>query len=203
MQQTSKNHHQTNKCETDKNSPNSQKMSRQIWRVILWICVIFAVCYAIYFVSCKFFVSTVEITGNSMKQTIFDGDKVVLNNQDYEPKQGDIVVIAENGTQLDTAIIKRVIAVAGQTVDIDFKTGTVYVDGVALDESEYTKNGSTTKDEGMQFPQMVPDNCVFVLGDNRNVSEDSRNPKVGMVDKHFILGKVTMVIYPLHHMKFF
>ena len=68
------------------------------------------------------------------------------------------------------------IAVAGQTVDIDFKTGTVYVDGVALDESEYTKNGSTTKDEGMQFPQMVPDNCVFVLGDNRNVSEDSRNP---------------------------
>ena len=116
-----------------------------------------------------------------MQQTIFDGDKVVLNNQDYEPKQGDIVVIAENGTQLDTAIIKRVIAVAGQTIDIDFQTGTVYVDGVALDESEYTENGSTTKDEGMQFPQTVPDNCVFVLGDNRNVSEDSRNPKVGMV----------------------
>ena len=67
-----------------------------------------------------------------MQQTIFDGDKVVLNNQDYEPKQGDIVVIAENGTQLDTAIIKRVIAVAGQTIDIDFQTGTVYVDGVAL-----------------------------------------------------------------------
>ena len=72
-----------------------------------------------------------------------------------------------------------------------------------LREKGISLNGSTTKDEGMQFPQTVPDNCVFVLGDNRNVSEDSRNPKVGMVDKHFILGKVTMVIYPLHHIKFF
>lgn len=203
MQQTSKNHHQTNEWETDKTPQNPKKISRRIWRVIIWICIILAVCYAVYFASCKFFISTVEITGHSMQQTIFDGDKVVLNNQDYEPKQGDIVVIAENGTQLDTAIIKRVIAVAGQTVDIDFQTGTVYVDGVVLDESEYTENGSTTKDEGMQFPQTVPDNCVFVLGDNRNVSEDSRNPKVGMVDKHFILGKVKMVIYPLHHIKFF
>ena len=120
MQQISKNHHQTSEWETDKTPQNPKKISRRIWRVIIWICIILAVCYAVYFASCKFFISTVEITGHSMQQTIFDGDKVVLNNENYEPKQGDIVVIAENGTQLDTAIIKRVIAVAGQTVDIDF-----------------------------------------------------------------------------------
>ena len=203
MQQISKNHHQTNEWETDKNQKDPQKISRQIKRIVIWVCIILTVCYAVYFISCKFFISTVEITGNSMQQTIFHGDRVVLSNQNYQPRQGDIVVIAENGTQLDTAIIKRVIAVAGQTVDIDFDTGTVYVDGMALDESAYTENGSTTKNEGMQFPQTVPENCVFVLGDNRDVSEDSRNPKVGMVNQHFILGKVTMVIYPLHHMKFF
>lgn len=203
MQQISKNHHQTNEWKIDKIPKDSKNTSRRIWCIIIWVCIILAVCYAVYFACCKFFISTVEITGHSMQQTIFDGDKVVLNNQNYEPKQGDIVVIAENGTQLDTAIIKRVIAVAGQTVDIDFHTGTVYVDGEVLDESAYTENGSTTKDEGMQFPQTVPENCVFVLGDNRNVSEDSRNPKVGMVDKHFILGRVTMVIYPLHRIKFF
>ncbi len=88
--------------------PRIQKKYQDKFGVfIIWICIILAVCYAVYFVSCKFFISTVEITGHSMQQTIFDGDKVVLNNQDYEPKQGDIVVIAENGTQLDTAIIKR------------------------------------------------------------------------------------------------
>lgn len=199
----SKNSHQTNEWKTDETPPKPKNITKLIWRIIIWGCIILAVCYAIYFVSCKFFIPTVEITGRSMQQTIFDGDKVVLHNQNYEPEQGDIVVIAENGTQLDTAIIKRVIAVEGQTVDVDFATGTVYVDGEALDESAYTENGSTTKNEGMQFPQTVPENCVFVLGDNRNVSEDSRNPKVGMVDKHFILGKATMVIYPLHHIKFF
>ena len=104
---------------------------------------------------------------------------------------------------MDTAIIKRVIAVAGQTVDIDFQTGAVLVDGEVLNESSYTENGSTTKKEGLEFPQTVPENCVFVLGDNRSVSEDSRNPKVGMVNKRFILGKVTMVVYPLRHIKFF
>ncbi|MFQ9792872.1 MAG: signal peptidase I [Acutalibacteraceae bacterium] len=162
LQQTGKNHHQTNEWETDKTPQNPKKISRQIWRVIIWI-VSFSSMLCCLFCFCKFLFNS-KITGHSMQQTIFDGDKVVLNNQDYEPKQGDIVVIAENGTQLDTAIIKRVIAVAGQTIDIDFQTGTVYVDGVALDESEYTENGSTTKDEGMQFPQTVPTICVFVLG---------------------------------------
>lgn len=182
---------------------NPKNKAKIIKRVVIAIILVFAVLYGSYFVTCKFFLNTIRITGHSMQQTIFDGDKVMITNENYDPQPGDIVVVAENGTKLDTAIIKRVIAVEGQTVDIDFTTGTVYVDGNALDESAYTVNGSTTKNEGVQFPQIVPENCVFILGDNRSVSEDSRNPKVGMVDKHYVLGKVTMVVYPLQHFKFF
>ncbi len=176
---------------------------KTIRRFILSVVLILVMVYIAYFITCQYVLDAVHITGRSMEPAILDGDKVMLTNRDYDPQPGDIVVVAENGTELDTAIIKRVIAVAGQTVDIDFTTGTVYVDQVALDESAYTVNGSTTKNEGVQFPQIVPENCVFVLGDNRNVSEDSRNPKVGMVNKHFVLGKVTMVVYPLHRMRSF
>lgn len=190
--------------ESELNNPTpKQPKSKIIKRVILLTVLVLVILYVSYFVTCKFFLNTVSITGHSMQHTIFDGDKVILQNNNYNPAPGDIVVVAENGTALNTAIIKRVIAVQGQTVNIDFQTGTVYVDGKALDESAYTVNGSTQNNEGVHFPQTVPENCVFILGDNRNVSEDSRNPKVGMVNKHFILGKVTMVVYPLHHIKFF
>ena len=178
-----------------------KKPAQTVRRILFWVCIGFAVCYIAYYVVCKFFLGTVEITGRSMQKTIYGGDRVILQNENYTPQQGDVVVVAENGTGLDTAIIKRVIAVAGQTVDIDFTTGTVWVDGEMLDESSYTVNGSTTDRAGVEFPQTVPQDCVFLLGDNRGASEDSRDPKVGMVNTHFVLGKAVMVIYPLHHIK--
>ena len=96
----------------------------------------------------------------------------------------------ENGAP----IVKRVIATEGQEVDIDFSRGIVYVDGVALQE-EYTST-LTTVDEGVEFPLVVDENCVFVLGDNRGVSMDSRNPRIGLIDEREILGKAIFLFLP-------
>ena len=94
-------------------------------------------------------------------------------------------------------IVKRVIAVEGQTVDIDSDTGIVYVDGKPLDEP-YTKvlNSTSVKSSDLQFPLTVSEGCVFVMGDNRIVSCDSRNPQVGLIDKREILGKAIFLFLP-------
>ena len=91
-------------------------------------------------------------------------------------------------------IIKRIIATEGQWVDIDFKAGVVYVDGTALDEPY--ANTPTTLYEGIAFPLMVEEGCVFVLGDNRNESKDSRSPDIGLVDQREILGKAIFLFLP-------
>ena len=93
-------------------------------------------------------------------------------------------------------IIKRVIATEGQTVDIDFEKGLVLVDGEPLDESAYIENGITTQYSDFTFPMEVPEGCVFVLGDNRPVSKDSRSKDVGMVDERYILGKAEWIVFP-------
>ncbi|MBR6548641.1 MAG: signal peptidase I, partial [Clostridia bacterium] len=100
-------------------------------------------------------------------------------------------------TDAAAPIIKRVIATEGQIVDIDFETGVVYVDGVALDES-YVKTPTNVKFD-INFPVSVPEDCVFVLGDNRNNSTDSRSSLIGdhgMIDKRYILGKVVLRVLP-------
>ena len=94
-------------------------------------------------------------------------------------------------------IVKRVVAVAGQTVDIDFGDGTVYVDGVELEEP-YIREPTFT-DEGTVFPLTVPEGSVFVMGDNRNNSADSRLPQIGIVDNRCVIGRGVMVIFPFPH----
>ena len=124
------------------------------------------------------------------------GDYVLLlSNTLYKnPEYGDIVVISKQGFDNGKPIIKRVIATEGQSVDIDFDAGIVYVDGVALEE-DYTYN-LTTREEGTQFPLTVEENCIFVLGDNRGVSQDSRSPEVGQIDKREVLGKAIYLMLP-------
>ena len=138
----------------------------------------------------------VVVSGQSMENTLLHGDWILLlSNVFYgEPKQGDVVVVCKESYDNGTPIIKRVIATEGQRVDIDFDEGIVYVDGKALSEP-YTLS-PTNKDEGMDFPQTVPKGCVFVLGDNRNKSKDSRSEEIGFIDEREILGKALFVLFP-------
>ena len=138
----------------------------------------------------------IVVSGSSMYDTLIDGDYLLLlSNVFYrEPQQGDIIVVAKESFDNGNPIIKRVIATEGQTVDIDFEVGVVYVDGKALQEP-YTYT-PTNVDEGMKFPLTVEENCVFALGDNRNGSKDSRSPEIGLIDHREILGKALFLFMP-------
>ena len=140
------------------------------------------------------------VTGDSMFATLWDGDYLLLVSELFcgDPEPGDIVVISKQSFDEGKPIVKRVIATEGQTVDIDFESGTVYVDGKALREP-YIHN-ETTNEEGTEFPLTVAENCIFVLGDNRAVSLDSRSPRIGQIDRREVLGKAVFLLIPgTHH----
>ena len=138
----------------------------------------------------------IVVSGSSMYDTLMDGDYLLLiSNLFYRQSEpGDIIVVSKQSFDNGTPIIKRVIATEGQTVDIDFIQGVVYVDGTALQE-DYTFT-PTNVDEGMDFPLVVEENCVFALGDNRNNSHDSRSPDIGQIDRREILGKAIFLFLP-------
>ena len=138
----------------------------------------------------------IVVSGSSMYNTLIDGDYLLLiSNSFYQnPRQGDVIVATKQSFDDGAPIIKRVIATEGQTVDIDFEAGVVYVDGELLEE-DYTYT-PTNVQEGMQFPLTVEDNCVFAMGDNRNRSHDSRSPDIGQIDQREILGKALFLFFP-------
>lgn len=143
-----------------------------------------------------FFVRIIDVSGNSMNPTLYDRDKMVVSKLFYTPKQGDIIVF-QKSTYKTKALVKRVIAVEGQTVDIDFDRGIVYIDDVAIDEP-YILEPTYNR---LEFPgkQTVPEGCIFVMGDNRNDSSDSRRATIGMVDTRMVIGKVYFSIFPFNH----
>lgn len=138
----------------------------------------------------------VVVSGTSMNSTLYDGDYLLLISDFFyrNPHPGDIIVASKDSFDNGAPIVKRVIAVAGQKVDIDFTTGVVYVDGKALDEPYV--NTPTNLDEGVDFPLIVDEGCLFVMGDNRNDSKDSRNPQIGLIDRREVLGKVIFLVFP-------
>ena len=137
-----------------------------------------------------------DVNGSSMVPTLSNGDKLLVSDLFYEPERGDIVVFKKDSYDPNKALVKRVIAVAGDVVNIDFDNGIVYVNGEAVQE-DYIKVSTNTK---LDFigPQTVPENCLFVMGDNRNGSTDSRDKRIGMVDKRLVVGKVLLVVYPFN-----
>ena len=138
----------------------------------------------------------VIVSGTSMYSTLHDGDWLLVTGSILykDPQPGDIVVASKDSFNDGEPIIKRVIATEGQTVDIDFEAGIVYVDGVALHET-YTYT-PTNIQEGNAFPITIADGCIFVLGDNRNNSRDSRHPDIGMIDTREVLGKAIFLMFP-------
>ena len=142
-----------------------------------------------------FGVRLIGVDGHSMVPTLQHGDRLlVLNSMFYDDYQyGDIVILTKE-TFLSAPIVKRVIAVGGQTVDIDFESGSVYVDGKLLNEPYINK--LTFQEEGVEFPVVVPEGSIFVMGDNRNHSDDSRNSRLGTVDTRYVIGKAVFLAFP-------
>lgn len=159
-----------------------------------WLqCIVSALVAAILIFT--FFARTITVVGSSMVPTLEEGNLLIVSKLFYQPKYGDVVVLRKESFMTDP-IVKRVIATEGQTVDIDFEAGVVYVDGVALDEPYV--NSATNERENFTEAVTVPEGCVFVMGDNRNRSTDSRSAAIGCVDTRCIIGRALLRLAPLN-----
>lgn len=155
------------------------------------ICVTFAAVLLIF----TFIARTARVNGPSMEPTLIENDMLILWSLGYKPQQGDI--IACNCEGLGKVIVKRIVAVGGQEVYIDFAAGKVYVDGVEF-LVDGLLNVTTLRESNYNYPITVPEGKYFVLGDNRQKSTDSRDSNVGFVDREDILGKAVMRILPFN-----
>ena len=152
---------------------------------------------------------SLTVSGTSMVSTLSNGDKLVISNLFYTPKTGDIIVFQQSGGYFNEPLIKRVIAVGGQRLRIDFTNWLVYVDGVALDETDYVNRRASTMTYRTEYYEYyadlldesgtmtIPEGKIFVMGDNRNGSADSRFPGVGLVDVEDVMGKVLFRLFPI------
>ncbi len=180
--------------EPEKTEPSEKKSGKAVRVLFDWLEeIVFAVVIVVVVFSFLFRVVTVQ--GTSMEKSFSGGDKLIVSSFIYKIQPGDVIVVVG---VLDDPIIKRVIATAGQEVYIDNDRGAVFVDGVELDESAYTQNGITYSNGAgrLEFPAIVPENSVFVLGDNRLVSKDSRFADVGMISLDHVLGKAEFQVFP-------
>ena len=167
------------------------KNNKSTYEWIQCLIVALAICVVLFL----FFVRVIDVKGTSMVPTLQNADKMLVSGLFYKPKAGDIVVFKKDQYNPNKALVKRVIATEGQTINMDFENGVVYVDGEPIEE-DYINDLTKTK---LDFigPQTVPEGCVFCMGDNRNMSTDSRKKEIGMIDSRLILGKVYMVIFPI------
>ena len=175
--------------------PPEQQLRLDLYDWIQSLMVALVICVALFI----FAVRVIDVSGYSMVPTLHDGDKMIVSNLFYKPKYGDIVVFKTDTYDPDRALVKRVIATEGQEISLDFDRGVVYINGSPIEE-DYIAELTTTK---LDFigPQTVPEGCVFVMGDNRNASTDSRKKEIGMVDERMILGRAYYVVFPVSDMR--
>ena len=167
------------------------KSRKEIYEWIQCLITALIICVVLF----VFFIRVIDVSGTSMNPTLQNGDKMLVSNLFYKPKAGDVVVFKKDSYDPGKALVKRVIATEGQEINMDFDKGIVYIDGEPIEEdyiAELTRNK-------LDFigPKTVPEGCVFVMGDNRNMSTDSRKAEIGMVDSRLILGRAYGVIFPL------
>ncbi len=144
-----------------------------------------------------FVLRTCTVEGESMLETLQPNDLLIVTHLFYTPEQGDIVVITQP-TSVGAPLIKRIIATEGQTITVDYENNCVYVDGHVLNEPyvwEAMQEPSYSDGE-ITYPYVVPEGCVFVMGDNRNNSMDSRAEGIGVIDTRYIMGKAVLRLAP-------
>ena len=159
---------------------------KDLSRILVVILILFLFCFRI-----------AVVEGSSMYDTLVDGDYILLLNNFLagDPEYGDIIVASKSAYKDGEPIIKRVIATEGQVVDIDFATGEVRVDDVLLDEP-YIFSETVKIINSQTFPLTVPEGCLFVMGDNRGRSLDSRSTTIGFVDCREVVGKALFLVFP-------
>lgn len=189
---------------TEKNYPRSMtpekaKANRKRWLQVFDLAGSVAAALVVIFILFTFLFRAVNVVGRSMMPTLYDGDwLLVSNHSEYE--HGDIIIITQPNDR-NEPLVKRIIAKGGETIDINFDTHEVKVNGVVLDEP-YIKS-PTALSYDVEFPYTVPEGCVFAMGDNRNDSLDSRSSRIGPIDERYILGKCIFRIAPIDDFKFF
>lgn len=142
----------------------------------------------------------IGVVGSSMYPTLHDGDLLLLQSIGYTPKQGDVVVLTKEFDASSGPIVKRVVATGGQHVEIDYGAGTVSVDGVVLDEPYINPEEPVTEPYYQNLTSVdVPEGSIFVMGDNRNHSSDSRDVTLGTVDERYVLGRALWVLMPFQN----
>ena len=172
-----------------KNKNNSKKSILTYLHDLVYLLAVVLVLFLMCF-------RVVVVSGPSMQNTLQNGDYLLLIGSIFfeEYEQGDIIVAAKDSFRNGEPIVKRVIATEGQTVNIDFENGLVYIDDVPLNEPYIST--ATNLYEGVDFPLVVEEGHIFVLGDNRNNSKDSRSPEIGLIDLREVLGKAIFLIFP-------
>ena len=142
----------------------------------------------------SFFFRIIQVDGGSMNPTLWDGDKLVVWGAGYTPQRGDVVIV-DDYTSYGRPLVKRIIAKGGDTISIDYTAGTVTVNGQLLQEDYIAE--PTYLGYDVEFPYTVPEGQLFLLGDNRNASLDSRSSSIGCIAEEDILGKVLFCFLPL------
>ena len=144
-----------------------------------------------------FLARIISVDGESMRNTLQDKDRIVISSLFYQPSHGDIIVFTKPDYRVGSRVeplVKRIIAVGGDVIDIDPEARTVSVNGEILDEP-YIRN-DVNHGGKWTYPMIIPEGSVFVMGDNRQNSRDSRDPMIGLVDERSIMGRLLFRLWP-------
>ena len=195
---------ETGEIENSEKSPKGGNFLMKAAGEIFDVLELFVFCAAIILTVFTFLIRPTVVEGPSMENTLIEGDYLLVGGINYTPKQGDIVVVHNVGLRYyNKPIVKRVIATEGQVVDIDFDTWTVTVDGKVIEEPYVKIETDDRRTSDWDYPITIPEGYLFVMGDNRNHSADSRSRDIGLIDERCVVGRAIVRVFPFDRFTIF